>query len=402
MKKNVANTADAARHFAATKRPDPSRIDWSSALLCVVENGSDFPFSLHTNYEFSTCVLLLLRARKVGFAVRALAAHSSMSFWTQKKVVVTGGRGFIGSHLAERLLKAGANVRVADSVRSDRLMNHPAALDLEFYKVDLADPESCRKVCRGADIVMHLAAKIRGVGYNVKHHGEMFFSNAIMNLHVMEAARLEGVDRFLCVSTVGVYPKECKVPTPEEDGFKGEPEDSGYGYGWSKRQAEVQARCYKNEYGMKIAIVRPYNVYGPLMDFDLETAPVVSSQIRKVLQAKDVLTVWGDGEQSRSFTYVSDEVAGMMLAVEKYPEADPLNIGTSEEIKIKDLVRLIVRLSGKNLQIVFDTSKPAGAARRCPDISKARHLIGYEPEICMEEGLQRTIDWYLEAAAVRQ
>jgi len=248
--------------------------------------------------------------------------------------------------------------------------------------------------------VMHLAAKIRGVGYNVKHHGEMFFSNALMNLNMMEAARVAGVGRFLCVSTVGVYPKDCRVPTPEEDGFKGEPEESGYGYGWAKRQAEVQARCYKSEYGMKIAIVRPYNVYGPRMDFNPETAPVVSSQIRKVLEAKDVLTVWGDGEQSRSFTYVSDEVTGMMLAVEKYPEADPLNIGTSEEIKIKDLVQLIVRLSGKNLQIVFDTSKPAGAARRCPDISKAKRLIGYDPEVRMEEGLQKTIDWYLEQAAV--
>jgi GDP-L-fucose synthase len=325
-----------------------------------------------------------------------------MSFWSQKRVVVTGGRGFIGSHLVERLLEVGANVKVADSAHPNRATNDFATVDVDFHRVDLADPENCRRICRGAEVVMHLAAKIRGVGYNVKHHGEMFFSNAVMNLHMMEAARLEGVDRFLCVSTVGVYHKECKVPTPEEDGFKGEPEDSGYGYGWSKRQAEVQARCYKNEYEMKIAIVRPWNVYGPRMDFDLETAPVVSSQIRKVLQAKDVLTVWGDGEQSRSFTYVSDEVAGMMLAVEKYPEADPLNIGTSEEIKIKDLVRLIVRLSGKNLQIVFDTTKPAGAARRCPDISKARHLIGYEPEICMEEGLRRTIDWYLEAAAVRQ
>jgi nucleoside-diphosphate-sugar epimerase len=189
------------------------------------------------------------------------------------------------------------------------------------------------------------------------------------------------------------------VPTPEEDGFKGEPENSGFGYGWSKRLAEVQARCYKDEYGMKIAIVRPWNVYGPQVDFNPETAPVVPSQIRKVLEAEDVITVWGDGEQTRSFTYVSDEVDGMMLAVEKYPEADALNIGTSEEIKIKDLVRLIVRLSGKNLEIKFDTSKPSGAARRCPNVSKAQRLIGYEPKVQMEEGLQKTMDWYLESTA---
>ncbi|MBA3831107.1 MAG: SDR family NAD(P)-dependent oxidoreductase [Chthoniobacterales bacterium] len=327
-----------------------------------------------------------------------------MFFWKQKKVVVTGGRGFIGSHLVERLLAEGAEVRVADLAGRDGSKNNLAHVSdhLEFFNVDLADPQSCNKICRGADVVMHLAARIRGVGYNVQHHGEMFFANALINLHMLEAARLAHVDRFLCVSTVGVYPKECKVPTPEEDGFKGEPESSGFGYGWSKRQAEVQARCYREEYGMKIAIVRPYNVYGPRMDFNLETAPVVSSQIRKVLDAKDVLTVWGDGEQTRSFTYVSDEVAGMLLAVEKYPEADPLNIGTSEEIKIKDLVRLIVRLSGKDLQIQFDTSKPSGAARRCPDISKAARLIGYQPKVWMEEGARRTMDWYQESILASQ
>jgi GDP-L-fucose synthase len=323
-----------------------------------------------------------------------------MSFWTQKNVVVTGGRGFIASHLVERLLEAGASVKAVD--HSNGATSDLATVDAEFHRVDLADAENCRKICKGADVVMHLAAKIRGVGYNVKHHGEMFYSNAVMNLQMMEAARLAGVDRFLCVSTVGVYPKDCRVPTPEEDGLKGEPEASGYGYGWSKRQAEVQARCYKDEYGMKIATVRPWNVYGPRMDFNGETGPVISSQIRKVFEAEDVLTVWGDGEQSRSFTYVSDQVAGMMLAVERYPEADPLNIGTSEEIKIKDLVRLIVRLTGKNLRIVFDTGKPTGAARRCPDISKARRLIGYQPEVCMEEGLQKTIAWYLDHAEILQ
>ena len=370
-------------------------LGWLNAVFAGWLETLYFPNSrFNTNYDFF-CL------RYFGFSRKTISLTlATMSFWTQKKVVVTGGRGFIGSHLVERLLEAGANVKVGDSAYPNGTVNDLATQDVELHDGDLADPENCRKICRGADVVMHLAAKIRGVGYNVKHHGEMFFSNAVMNLHMLEAARLAGVDRFLCVSTVGVYPKDCKVPTPEEDGFKGEPEETGYGYGWAKRQAEVQARCYKSEYGMKIAIVRPYNVYGPRMDFNPETAPVVSSQIRKVLEAKDVLTIWGNGEQSRSFTYVSDEVIGMMLTLEKYPEADPLNIGTSEEIKIKDLVQLIVRLSGKNLQLVFDTSKPAGAARRCPDISKAKRLIGYQPEVRMEEGLQKTIEWYLEPAAV--
>ena len=319
-----------------------------------------------------------------------------MSFWRNKKVVVTGGRGFIGSHLVDRLLNEGATVRIVDlGSRS-----HPRRIApkfqgrVEYHKADLRDPQSCNNVCRAGDIVMHLAAKIRGVGYNVEHHGEMFFSNALINLHMLEAARLAGVDRFLSVSSVGVYPKDCAVPTPEEDGFAGEPEASGYGYGWAKRLAEVQSRCYAQEYGMKIAIVRPYNVYGPRMQFDPEIAPVISAQIMNVLAAQDVLTIWGDGEQTRSFTYVSDEVDGMMLAVEKHPFADPLNIGTSEEIKIKDLIEMIVLISGKRLRIKYDVTKPSGAARRCPDISKPMRLIGYRPKVRLAEGLRETINWY--------
>ena len=319
-----------------------------------------------------------------------------MGFWRNKKVVVTGGRGFIGSHLVDRLLNEGATVRTVDlgSRSHPRRIAPKSQGRAEYHNADLRDPQSCNKLCRGWDIVMHLAAKIRGVGYNVEHHGEMFFSNALINLNMLEAARLAGVDRFLSVSSVGVYPKDCAVPTPEEDGFKGEPEASGYGYGWAKRLAEVQSRCYAQEYGMKIAIVRPYNVYGPRMQLDPETAPVISAQIMKVLAAQDVLTIWGDGEQTRSCTYVSDEVDGMMLAVEKHPFADPLNIGTSEEIKIKDLIEMIVQISGKKLRIKYDVTKPSGAARRCPDISKPMRLIGYRPKVRLAEGLRETINWY--------
>lgn len=324
-----------------------------------------------------------------------------MSFWKDKRVVVTGGHGFIGSHLVDRLITERATVRIVDLASHVPPRKRPLEFGsrVEFQQADLCDPQSCNKICRGADIVMHLAAKIRGVGYNVKHHGEMFFANALINLHMLEAARLAGVDRFLAVSTVGVYPKDCVVPTPEGEGFKGEPEASGYGYGWSKRLAEVQARCYAEEYGMKIAVVRPYNVYGPRMSFDPEIAPVVSAQIMKVLGANGVVKVWGDGEQTRSFTYVSDEVEGMMLAVEKYPQADPLNIGTSEEVKIKDLIALIVSLSGRTLRIDYDLTKPCGAPRRCPDISKPMRLIGYQPKVRLAEGLQQTIDWYREHRA---
>lgn len=318
-----------------------------------------------------------------------------MTFWKDKSVLVTGGCGFIGSRLVERLVEAGAKVAVVDDVKRGKWENLAAVKDqIEVVVADLLNEENCETACRGRDVVMHLAAKIRGVGYNVKHHAEMFYSNALMNLNMMEAARLEKCERFLCISTVGIYPVDCAVPTPESDGFMGEPEMSGYGYGWSKRMAEVQARCYHLEYGMKIAIVRPYNVYGPRDDFNPETSPVVPSQIRKILEAKDKVIVWGDGEQTRSFTYVDDEVDGMMLAVEKSPNAEAFNIAAEEEIKVKDLVKMIIRLSGKNLEVEYDLSKPTGSPRRCADISKARAMLGYSPQVSLEEGIRRTMDWY--------
>ncbi len=331
-----------------------------------------------------------------------ISGGKGMSFWMGKKVLITGGCGFIGSHLTERLLEEGAKLRLVDDLKRGAEGNLSGVTqDIEMRIGDLADPALCANVCRGMEVVMHLAAKIRGVGYNVKHPGEMFFSNGVMNLNMMEASRKAAVERYLCVSTVGVYPNNSSVPTPEEDASKGEPGPSEFGYGWAKRMAEVQARCYKEEYGMKIGIVRPFHVYGPRDDFNLDTAPVVPSQIRKILEAQEVVTVWGNGEQTRSFTYVADAVRGMMLTVEKYPEADPLNIGTEEEIKIKDLVKLIVRLSGKDLRIEFDISKPAGAPRRCADIAKAKRLIGYHPEVRMEEGLKRTIAWYRQRTGLK-
>jgi GDP-L-fucose synthase len=210
----------------------------------------------------------------------------------------------------------------------------------------------------------------------------------------MEAARKKNVERFLYVSTVGVYPGDCRIPTPEEDGFLADPEGSSYGYGWAKRMGEIQAKCYADEYGMKIAIIRPWNVYGPRDDFNLATAPVVPSLILKVLE-QDEIEVWGTGEQTRTFTYVEDFVQGAMLAVERYSEPDPLNIGSNEEVSIKDLLTMIIKLTGRDIKVSFDVTKPSGAPRRCPNISKAKKVVGYEPRFSTEEGLKRTIEWYL-------
>ncbi|OGW18246.1 MAG: hypothetical protein A3G93_15235 [Nitrospinae bacterium RIFCSPLOWO2_12_FULL_45_22] len=318
-----------------------------------------------------------------------------MSYWDKKRVLVTGGAGFIGSHLVEMLVEEGARVKVVDNLSRGEPKNLDDCREkIDFIKGDLSHFALCEEVCTKIDVVMHLAAKVAGVGYNLRHPGTMFYANVLINTNMLGAARKARVKRFLCVSSACVYTRHCSIPTPESEGFQGDPEPTNFGYGWSKRIAEIQARCYSEEFGMEIAIVRPYNAYGPRDDFDLDVAHVIPALIRKVMEEQDPLVVWGDGEQTRAFVYVSDLVRGMMLAAEKYPKADPLNIGTEEEVKIKDLVELILSISGKRPRVIFDPQKPAGQPRRNADISKAKKLIGYEPQVSLKEGLEKTIEWY--------
>ena len=320
-----------------------------------------------------------------------------MSFWKGRKVLVTGGAGFIGSHLVELLVEENAKVTVIDYLKDGQPGNLQPFLDsIHFIRGDLREPRVCQDACKGMEIVMHLAAKVAGVDYNAKHSGTMFISNALINMNMMEVARITGVERFLLVSSACVYRRHCTIPTPESEGFEGMPEPTNFGYGWAKRIAEIQAQCYAQEFDMDIAIARPYNAYGPRDHFDPSISHVIPALIKRIFDGENPLTVWGDGEQTRAFVYAKDLAKGLMLITEKYPKADALNIGTAEEIKIKDLVELIVKLSGKNPEIYFDVSKPSGQPRRNADISKAKKLIGYEPEVSLEEGLRLTIDWYKE------
>jgi GDP-L-fucose synthase len=323
-----------------------------------------------------------------------------VSFWSGKRVLITGGAGFIGSHLVEALVKEQARVRVADSLENGSLANLDACwAEVEFLHEDLTQPVGCQRAVKDMEVVFHLAAWVGGVGYNLTHPGTMFTRNALLNTSMLEAARQAEVERYLCVSSACVYPRYCTIPTPESEGLLDVPEPTNSGYGWAKRAAEVQAQSYAQEFGMEIAIVRPYNTYGPRDHFDPDRSHVVPAVIKRVLDGEDPLTVWGDGEQTRAFVYVTDVARGMLQALEKYPQADPLNIGTEEEIKIGDLVKLIVGLSGKTPGIVFDTGKPAGQARRNADITKAKSLIDYAPEVPLEEGLRSTIDWYIQERA---
>jgi len=322
-------------------------------------------------------------------------AGESSNFWNDRSVLVAGGAGFIGGHLVQRILELGARVTVADNLENEsgsNLWNKTA----DSLKIDLADARSCQIACKDAEVVYNAAAKVAGVSYNSAHSGEMFHRNALVNLNMLEAARKNDVDCYVVFSSACVYKRDVAVPTVEEDGFLGDPDPSNFGYGWAKRLAEIQARSYASEYGMKISIIRPYNTYGPRDHFDESTSHVIPSLVRKIISDPGELVVWGTGQQKRSFVYVSDLVQGLILSPELYPKPDPINIGSDEEVSIRELAELIMTLSGRQKPVRYDVTKPEGQLRRCPDLAKAKRLLGYSPKVKLRQGLKLTVDWYTQ------
>ena len=316
-----------------------------------------------------------------------------MNFYKDKNVLVTGGNGFVGSFVVERLLKEGANVSVVSRTQK-KFLSH-VENDVKFVKGDLLNRDDALKACKDQDFVFHLASKVAGIGYNIEHSGTMMTENSIMSLNMLDAARKSNVERYQYISSTCVYPREASIPTPEGEGMLGDPELSNLGYGWAKRVGELQAKMHAKEFGMKVSIIRPMNAYGPRDDFDPETSHVIPALIRKIINAKTEVSIWGSGNQTRSFVYVDDVARGMLIALEKLTAPDPINIGTNEEIKIKDLVSMIVNITGMNdLQIKYDKTKPEGQLRKTADTKKAEELIQYKPKYSLEEGLKHTIDWY--------
>lgn len=320
---------------------------------------------------------------------------NTASFWKNKKVLVAGGSGFIGSHVVERLVTYGAKVRVLDRMTDGKIKNiEYLKNEVEFIRGDCTDPIVARKACRQSEIVMNLAAHVGGIEYNMSHQCTMLHDNMVISSSMMEAARKERVERFLVVSSACVYPHDAIVPTPESEGTRGEPEPTNSGYGWAKRYAELLGKLYAEEYGMKIGIVRPYNAYGPRDHFSPESSHVIPALITRVMKNENPVVVWGSGKQTRAFLYVEDFADGLIQAIEKYPIPDPVNIGTDEEISIGDLVRMIIKISGKKTKVVFDTTKPDGSPKRNSDNTKAKEKIGFTARISLEEGLRKTIEWY--------
>lgn len=317
-----------------------------------------------------------------------------MNFWKDKKVLVTGGAGSIGSYLVELLVEQGAKITVVDNLEAGRKENLSAVLkEIELVVGDLRDRKVASKVTKNKDIVMDLAGKAYGVGYSGAHHSQMLASNVLINANVLQNACENGVERYLVVSSSCVYPDDSAAPTPELDVNTGEPEKVNEGYGWAKRFAEIQARYFAQEFPKtKIAIARPSNAYGGTrFHLDSEKSHVIPALIKKIMDDNNPLVVWGSGEQTRNFIHVVDAARAFMLLVEKCP-ADPVNVGTDHLISIKELVYKLLELSGKeHIQVVFDRTKPEGRKHKGVDVSRLKGL-GFEPRIQMEQGLLEMVN----------
>jgi GDP-L-fucose synthase len=308
----------------------------------------------------------------------------SPEYWRARRVLVTGGGGFLGSHVVDRLHGLGADVFVAR--RAD---------------YDLTEHDSVRRVMDDArpDVVLHLAAEVGGIGANRAHPGRFFYNNLMMGAQLIEEARLRGLEKFVQVGTVCGYPKHTPVPFREEDFWIGYPEETNAPYGIAKKALHVQLTAYRQEYGLVGIYLLPTNLYGPRDNFDLETSHVIPALIRRVVEAKEVgaeeLAVWGTGQASREFLYVDDCARALLLATEHYGGEDPVNVGVGEEIRIAEIVRMIADVVGFEGGFVYDASKPDGQPRRCLDTRKALALFGFRAHVNLREGLQRTVEWYL-------
>ena len=331
-------------------------------------------------------------------------------FWKNKRVIVTGGAGFLGSFITQKLIERDtADILIprieyydlTDHNTISRLLSEamldadqrPAYLNLEgFSPTGLPDlkPEDL--------IIIHLAAHVGGIGVNLEHPAEFFYDNLMMGVQLMHQAWQRGVGKFVALGTVCAYPKYTPVPFKEDDLWAGYPEETNAPYGLAKKMMLVQAQAYHQQYGFNAIFLLPVNLYGPRDNFNPVSSHVIPALIRKCFEAqvhgdKEII-VWGDGSPTREFLYVEDAAEGILLASEKYNGSDPVNLGSGHEISIKDLAEMIAWLTGFKGKLVWDTTKPNGQPRRGLDISRAEKLFGFRAAMPFEEGLRRTVEWY--------
>jgi GDP-L-fucose synthase len=333
-----------------------------------------------------------------------------MSFFSEKRILVTGGAGFLGYFVVAKLKERGC-----------KHIFVPRSKDY-----NLVEMEAVRRLYRDAkpDIVIHLAAKVGGIGANRENPGKFFYDNLMMGVQMMEVGRQVGVEKFVAIGTVCAYPKFTPVPFKEEDLWNGYPEETNAPYGLAKKMLLVQAQSYRDQYGFNAIYLLPVNLYGPRDNFDPETSHVIPALIRKCLEAQDKakvqdkanvlpegsqpkpqpgysVTVWGTGKPTREFLYVEDAAEGILLATERYNKPDPINLGAGFEISIKELVELIAKLTGFRGDIIWDNSKPDGQPRRMLNVSRAEREFGFKAKVGFEEGLKKTIEWYRSSTSTK-
>jgi GDP-L-fucose synthase len=301
-----------------------------------------------------------------------------------KRILVTGGAGFLGRQVVDQLLKAGAQKEKITIARSQNL--------------DLRILENCQKASEGQDIIIHLAAHVGGIGLNREKPAELFYDNLMMGTQLIHTAYQAGVEKFVCVGTICAYPKFTPVPFREDDLWEGYPEETNAPYGIAKKALLVQLQAYRDQYGFNGIYLLPVNLYGPEDNFNPSSSHVIPALIRKVYEAQvrndKQLAVWGDGSPTREFLYSTDAARGIVLATRDFNSSEPVNLGTNSEISIKDLVELIAELMEFEGEIVWETDKPNGQPRRCLDTTRAKEAFGFSAEVDFRQGLKNTIDWY--------
>lgn len=324
------------------------------------------------------------------------SSNLNPSYWKDKRVLVTGGYGFLGSFVVDKLRQCGVDEII--TFRSNEYdLTDVNAIERLFN--DLEMPADGRENGDQPEmVIIHLAALTGGIGANREAPAEFFYKNLMMGVPFMHHAWERGVSKFVAIGTICAYPKNTPLPFSEETLWDGYPEETNAPYGLAKKMLLVQAQAYRQQYGFNAIYLLPVNLYGPRDNFDLETSHVIPALIRKCLDAQAKkekrVVVWGDGSPTREFLYVEDAAEGILLATERYDGSEPVNLGSGSEIHIKDLVELIVDKTGFEGELVWDTSKPNGQPRRALDITRAQKYFGFRAQMPFEDGLRRTIDWY--------
>lgn len=310
--------------------------------------------------------------------------NSASDFWKNRRVCITGGAGFLGSFVTEKLRQRGAEQIYVPLIE-------------EYDLVKLEDIQRMYAIAQ-PDIVIHLAALAGGIGANRARPADFFYINLMMGVQLMHEAWKRGLEKFVAIGTICAYPKFTPLPFREENLWNGYPEETNAPYGLAKKMLLVQAQAYRDQYDFNTIFMLPVNLYGPRDNFNLETSHVIPAMIRKYVEAQergdDQVLLWGDGSPTREFLYVEDAAEGIVMAAEHYNGREPFNLGSGMEISIKDLAEMIARLTGYNGKLVWDSSKPNGQPRRALDVSRAKEYFGFEAKMPFEEGLRRTIAWY--------